>query len=159
MTESPEQQARDRALHTAANVLQYRQRSARALYDRLLEKGLEPEHAEYAVERLQQLGYLNDVEYGRLLVRELSARGYGAGRIRQELREKKLEPETLEAAMEEYQADPERLRRYIEGKLRGQAPDRRMLKKVSDGLFRRGFSWEEIQTALRRYADQLEDTE
>ena len=67
MTELPEQQARDRALRTAANVLQYRQRSARALYDRLLEKGLEPELAEYAVERLQQLGYLNDAEYGRLL--------------------------------------------------------------------------------------------
>lgn len=152
-------QSREQALKTAANVLQYRQRSARALYERLLEKEIAPEDAEYAVERLKQLGYLNDGEYAALLVRELSGRGYGPRRIRQTLREKKLEPETVEAAMETCQTDPEQLRRYVESRLKGQTADRRSLKRVSDGLCRRGFSWEDIRRALREYTDIAEDTE
>lgn len=158
-SESAAAERRDRALKTAANVLQYRQRSAQALYDRLLEKEIDPEDAAYAVARLLELGFLNDGEYARLLVRELSGRGYGPARIRQALREKKLEPETVELAMEEYQPDPERLRRYVESKLRGQQPDRKTLKRVSDGLFRRGFGWEDIRRALREYTDIAEDAE
>lgn len=150
---------REKALKTAANVLQYRQRSAQALYDRLLEKELLPEDAAYAVARLKELGFLNDEEYARLWVRELSQRGYGPGHIRQALREKKLEPETIDFAMADYQVDPERLRRYVESKLHGKMPDRKALKRVSDGLFRRGFGWEDIRRALREYTDIAEDTE
>ena len=77
---SPEER-RERVLRTAANVLTYRARSSQALYDRLVEKGAAPEDAAWAVARLRELGYLNDADYGRLVVRDLAARGYGPGRF------------------------------------------------------------------------------
>jgi len=40
--------------------------------------------------------------------------------------------------------------------LRGQTPDRKALKRVADGLYRRGFGWSDIQRALRDYTDSLE---
>ncbi len=144
-----EENSRERALQMAANVLEYRQRSARALYDRLLEKGCAGEDAAYAVARLIELGYLNDGEYARLLVRELSGRGYGAGRIRMALREKKLEPADIDAAMESYVLNEDKLTALAKAKLKGQT-DRKSLKRAADALFRKGYSWEEIRAALSR---------
>ena len=40
-----------KALAVAANVLRYKKRSSEALYERLLEKGIDSEDAEYAVNR------------------------------------------------------------------------------------------------------------
>ena len=83
-----ETDSREKTLRMAANVLEYRHRSSRALYQRLLEKGAEEQDAAYAVSRLQQMGFLNDGEYGKLLVRDLCRRGYGPSRIHQYLKEK-----------------------------------------------------------------------
>ena len=149
---------REKTLQTAARVLQYRQRSARALYDRLLEKGCPEQEAAWAVARLQELGYLNDREYGRLLVRDLAARGYGAGRIRAVLREKKLDAAAAEEAMESYVPNQARLEAMAAARLKGQVPDRRLLKKTADSLFRKGFSWEEIRAALEAYSAALEES-
>ena len=38
----------------------------------------------------------------------------------------------------------------------GSQPDRKALKRVADGLYRRGFSWGVIQSALREYTNSLE---
>ena len=151
-----ETDSREKTLRMAANVLEYRHRSSRALYQRLLEKGAEEQDAAYAVARLQQLGFLNDGEYGKLLVRDLCRRGYGPGRIRQYLKEKQLDGPDIDIAMEDYVFMPEKLQAYIDSKLRGQTPDRKALKRVADGLFRRGFSWGTVQSALRDYTDSLE---
>lgn len=149
--------SREKTLRMAANVLEYRHRSSRALFERLLEKGAEEQDAAWAVARLQELGYLNDGEYGKLLVRDLCGRGYGPARIRRYLREKKLEPPDIETAMEAYVLQPEKLERYLRARLPEGPPDRKALKRAADGLFRRGFSWEEIQTALREYSEQMEE--
>lgn len=151
-----ENESREKTLRMAANVLEYRHRSSRALYQRLLEKGAEEQDAAYAVARLQQLGFLNDGEYGKLLVRDLCRRGYGPNRIRQYLKEKQLDGPDIDTAMEDYVFLPEKLQAYIDSKLRGQTPDRKALKRVADGLFRRGFSWGTVQNALRDYTDALE---
>ena len=152
-----ETDSREKTLQMAANVLEYRHRSSRALYQRLLEKGAEEQDAAYAVARLQELGYLNDGVYGGMLVRDLCQRGYGAARIRRYLREKQIDPPDIEIAMESYVFQPEKLQKYIDSKLRGQEPDRKALKRISDGLFRRGFSWEEIRSAMRDYSLNMED--
>ena len=152
-----ETDSREKTLHMAANVLEYRHRSSRALYQRLLEKGAEEQDAAYAVARLQQMGFLNDGEYGKLLVRDLCRRGYGPARIRQYLKEKQLDEPDIDIAMEDYVLLPEKLEQYIQSKLRGQDPDRKALKRVADGLFRRGFSWGEIQSALQNYSLNMED--
>ena len=109
---SPEER-RERVLRTAANVLTYRARSSQALYDRLVEKGASPEDAAWAVARLRELGYLNDADYGRLVVRDLAARGYGPGRIRRALLDKKLDPADRELAMDAYVKNDEIGRAHV----------------------------------------------
>ena len=47
--------------------------------------------------------------------------------------------------------------RLIQKKCRGDLSDRKEIKRVSDSLLRRGFSWGEVKDALRRYTEMLED--
>ena len=41
-------------------------------------------------------------------------------------------------------------------RLKGREPDREALKKASDYLARRGFGWQDIAAALRRYGAEGE---
>ncbi len=149
--------SRDKALEKAANVLSYRNQSASALYERLLEKEVASDDARYAVDRLKELGLLNDDRYAESLVERGRAAGHGAMRIRQELRRKGLEQETIELSLEAFEPDHNEMRKIISKAIKGGSPDRKALKKASDSLLRRGFSWEQVNAALREYIDQLED--
>ena len=140
---------REKALATAAAVLNYKNRSSRKLYDKLLEKGIEPEDAEHAIERLRDFGYLDDGEYALTVLRSGMAKGWGKDRIRRKMQEEKLPEQTIEQALEQYTLDEDKLDSFIKGHS-GDLGDPRERKKISDKLFRRGYSWEEIGAALRR---------
>lgn len=150
-------ESQEKVLNQAAALLEYQNRSSQALFERLLEKGAEERDAAYAVAKLQELGYLDDARYGALIVRDLTARGYGKGRVRQKLREKKVDEQAIQALLETYEPDREKLAALAASRLRGKQVDRRELKRTADALFRRGFSWGEIQEVLREYQEQTED--
>lgn len=150
-------ESREKVLSQAAALLEYQNRSSQALFERLLEKGAEEQDAAYAVARLRELGYLDDARYGALILRDLVARGYGKGRVRQKLREKKVEEGVIQALLETYETDRDKLAALAYARLRGKKLDRRVLKCTADALFRRGFSWGEIQDVLREYQEQAED--
>lgn len=149
-------ETRKKALAAAANVLSYKNRSAAALYDRLLEKEIGEEDAAYAVARLIELGFLNDETYGRHVVEQCRAKGWGRSRIAQELKKKQLEPELVSLLLEDFEPDYDKLQKMIAAKLKGDpAPDRTAVKKVSDSLLRKGFSWGQIRQALAQYSASM----
>jgi len=151
---------REKALSVAANVLTYKNRSAAALYDRLIEKEIEEEDAAYAVGRLIELGFLNDEEYGRTVVEQCRAKGWGKIRIRQELKKKQLDDEIIEMLLEDFEPDYEKMKKIIASKLKGERePDRALVAKIGASLARKGFSWEQIRRALSEYTDELEEME
>ncbi len=49
-----------------------------------------------------------------------------------------------------------RLDKFIAARLKDPG-DRDQIRKISAALFRRGYSWEEIRTALRRHTDNIEE--
>ena len=150
-------QEREKALAAAAAVLNYKNRSSRKLYDKLLEKGIKPEDAEHAIERLRDFGYLDDGEYALTVLRSGMAKGWGKDRIRRKMQEEKLTEQVIEQALEQYTLDEDRLDSFIMSHS-GDLSDPRERKKISDKLYRRGYSWEEIGAALRRCRiDSYED--
>ena len=146
-----------KALQTAANILQYKNRSKAALYQRLEEKGISPSDALYAVERLETLGFLDDRTYAQTYARMRIEKGYGKRRIRQELRQKGVEENLVEEVVQALPTDLSKMEGYIRSHLKTEAVDRKALKRVADGLFRRGFGWDEIRSALDAYQEQLEE--
>ena len=131
------------------SLLSYRPMSAKELLDKLVQKGEEPVCAEETVAWLTARGFLDDVRYAGMVVRHYAGKGYGTGRIRQELQRRGVPRELWDEAMEEMPESDRHLDSYIAARLKDPA-DRGQVQKISAALFRRGFSWEEIRTALAR---------
>ena len=66
-------------------LLDKRDYSRAELIGKLTEKGYEETAAESAVDRLAELGFVDDARYAPIVVRHYAAKGYGARRVRQEL--------------------------------------------------------------------------
>ena len=150
--ESDRALARERAL----TLVSQRQMSARELRDKLRQKGIEPETADWCVDWLTERGLLDETAYAAAVVRHYAAKGYGAGRVRAELSRRGLSRELADEAMETMPDGQEKLDRLIAARLRNPG-DRDEVRKLSASLYRRGFSSEEIRSALRRFETEIED--
>ena len=137
----------------AANMVGSRALSKKELTNRLLRQGTEEAEARAAADWLEDLGAVNDGEYAAALVRHYGSRGYGPARVREELRRRGVGRELWDTALEELPDPAEVLDGLIRKKQRAALSDRRELKRLSDSLVRRGFSWGDVKAALRRYAD------
>lgn len=146
------------ARRRAANILSARPLSRKELEKRLMEKGETPAHAAAACDELERLGYLNDEQYAKTLAQYYVNRGYGPRKIRDELYRRGVPRELWDGALEELEENDDAVDRFVRSKLgRVENPDRKDIKRVSDALTRRGYSWGDISAALRRYTDHLED--
>ena len=149
------QSGRARAREKALQYVSQRQMSARELGRKLREKGFDEETADYCVAWITERGLLNEESYAAAIVRHYAAKGYGAGRIRQELMRRGLERELWEEALAALPEDTAKLDRFIAQRLK-EPDDRDAVRKLSAALFRRGFSSEEIRSALSRFETSVE---
>ena len=141
----------------AASIIGARALSKQELQKRLEQKGESPENASDAVAWLEEIGAIDDRAYASSVVRHYSARGYGPAKLRDELYRRGVPKALWEEAIAEAPDPAEAIDRYIAGKLRTQSADEKTLKRISDGLRRRGFRWEDIKDALRRLDAEPED--
>ena len=149
------QSGRARAREKALQYVSQRQMSAGELGRKLREKGFDEETADYCVAWITERGLLNEESYAAAIVRHYAAKGYGAGRIRQELMRRGLERELWEEALAALPEDTAKLDRFIAQRLK-EPDDRDAVRKLSAALFRRGFSSEEIRSALSRFETSVE---
>ena len=139
---------KDRAL----SLLTARPLSRKELTDRLLERAdATEEEAEAVADELERLGLLNDRAYAETLVRHYSAKGYGPYRLREELRRRGVPRAYWDEVLEELDDPAEAIDALLRQKLRGRTVDRKELKRAFDYLARKGYSWNDISAALRRY--------
>lgn len=153
MAQLPES-AKKRALR----LLEMRDYSRKELILKLTQKGEPLEDAEAVADRMVELGVIDDERYSRMLVRHYAGKGYGACRIKQELYRHGIHTDLWEEAMEEMPSQEEQMDKLFRSKLRSSDPDRAEIKKATDALLRRGFSWSEISACKQRVLDNS-DTE
>lgn len=144
--------AKERALA----MLNRRDYSRAELLRRLVEKGEDEAAAAEAVERLAELGFVDDARYAPLIVRHYAAKGYGAQRVRMELQKRGIPRELWDAATEEMPVQDDAIDRLLRAKLKSDAPDRAELKRATDALLRKGYGWDEIKSAVARYHGETE---
>ena len=146
--------AKDRAL----NILAARPHSRRELTGKLAEKEVPPAQAEEIADWLERLGLLDDAAYAQTLVRHYVAKGYGVYKLREELYRRGVPKDLWDGALEGLEEDTAAIDDLLRRKLRGADPeDRKALKRATDALARRGYRWEEIGAALRRYGAEASD--
>lgn len=138
----------------ALELLSHRPYSRKELKDKLLRKGADEQNAEDCLDWLQGQGFLDDGEYAGAVARHYAAKGYGAGRVRSELQRRGVGRELWDDSLSQLPEADDKLDSFIARRLKDPG-DRDSVRKVSAALFRRGYSWEEIRAALRRYDSEF----
>ena len=143
------QSRRALAREKALELVSQRQMSAKELSKKLRDKGADEDTADYCVRWILERGLLDEERYAAAIVRHYSAKGYGAGRLRQELQKRGIPRELMDEALEERPRDTEKLDSFVAARLK-EPDDRDAVRKLSAALYRRGYSAEEIRGALER---------
>ena len=143
----------------AADLIGKRAMSRRDLEKKLREKGASESDARYAAEWLEAIGAIDDAAYAAALVRHYGGMGYGPARVREKLYEKGVPKELWEDALEELPEGGGQIDAFLAKKLRGEVPDEKEKRRLTNALLRKGFSWGEVRAAWGRLGEQPEDME
>ena len=144
------------ARNRAMELLSRRPMSEKELVDKLIRKGEDEETAADCARWLRENGFLNDESYAAAVARHYAAKGYGPGRVRAELSRRGVDRELWDDTLEAMPENTDKLDRFIAARLTD-PEDRDQVRKVSAALYRRGYSWEEIRSALRRFNAETEE--
>ena len=140
----------------ALELVSRRLLSRKELRDKLIQKGESEDTADYCVEWLSERGFLDDGSYAAAVARHYAEKGYGAGRVRTELSRRGISRELWDGAVEAMPETDGKLDRLVAAKLKDPS-DREQVRKLSNSLYRRGYSWEEIRAALSRYSEETNE--
>jgi len=137
----------------ALRILGSRMLSAREIEKRLRSKGESAETAQLTVKWLEEIGAINDEDHANSIVNYYAGKGYGKARIRDELFKRGIDREIWEDAMSCIDDNGDAAFEFISKKLAG-SRDKDDLRRATDTLCRRGFSYDEARTAINRYLDE-----
>ena len=142
----------------ALRVVTETPKSRNMLLKLLGEKNCQPERAEEIADWLEDIGLLNDGRYAADVVELYARKGYGQRKIRDELYRRGVPRELWDEALEQIEEEDSAaaIDAFLEKKLKG-SHEPKDVKRASDALARRGFSWPEISDALRRYGMEVWD--
>ncbi len=150
---SPLEQAKKWAMDYLAHP-----HSEKELRDRLSRKGCTEDDISTVVALCVEYGFLDDEDYAGMIVRHYAAKGYGRGRVRMELGRRGIDRELWEAALAEMPEGTEMIDRVLAARLRGKDfSDPKERERAAAALARKGFGWDDIRGALRRYGGGDDD--
>lgn len=141
----------------AIELLSRKPQSRKELERKLTQWEADEEEAAAICDRMEELGYLNDAFYAAQVVRHYAAKGFGERKLRDELYRRGVPRDLWDEALEQAEDPAGAIDDFVAKKLAGKTPDRKELKKVSDALARRGYSWSDIAAALSRYGAQCDE--
>ena len=160
------EKSRTRTLQRAVKLLAAKPRSVAELRERLLEKEWTDEAAaDYAVAKLTEYGYLNDEQFALSFAQSrVRQKPVGRQRLARDLKNKKLDKETAEQALEKvFDETPEdklideAIARRV--RLRGRPKTREESKSLFDHLLRRGFAIDLVINKVRALSASALDDE
>jgi regulatory protein len=142
------------AMSRALNFLGYRARSEKEVSDRLRRYGYGEGTVEGVIGRLKELGYLDDEEFARYVVRE-KARKYGPRRLSAELRKSGVDAELVREVVDKEFAGRSELEeaRSIAAQRYNRGGSDAAARRVYGFLVRRGYSSEVCAEVAREYRE------
>ncbi|CAM3901604.1 recombination regulator RecX [Alkalicoccus chagannorensis] len=143
----------DKAYQRALNFLSFRMRSEKELREYLRGQEVPEEEQEWMVEKLYELDFLDDERFAASFVRTRRDQSKkGPGVIRQELKQKGIDGETAEKALEQYSEEEEidLALALVEKKQKSYQKDAAKIRKqkLMQFLMQRGFSSSAASAAM-----------
>ena len=138
------------AFDQALALLNHREHSAHEIEKKLEAKDYEEAEISTAIQKLQEINYLNDARFAEVFVRSKINRHLGANRILQELQQKGVSSQVSKIAIEEAEVDWFELARQTKESKFGEHKYKDFKEKGKQFRFLqyRGFSFDQINYAL-----------
>lgn len=144
-----------RANNYALNLLSFRARSEKEIYDRMLQKGYEPSVIANTIHYLKEQRYLNDKDFAEMFIKDkFELNRYGRNRIKTELLKKGVSKKLVNDLMEEVihpDREYETARELAEKKMKSYQRDSKNAqhRKLSGFLLRRGYSYDIVSKVVK----------
>ncbi len=141
--------ARDRAF----KLLGYKAYTRYLMKQRLLQEDFPPFVVEDVLNRLEDLGFLNDLDYACRCAADLvHLKKFSHSRVRQELQRRGVENTDIEEALSRLEDDPmEQLQQVIRKKYSRDLDSEKGRRRAVNGLLRLGYSYSQIHQALKDF--------
>ena len=141
---SNERRAKEKALW----LISYRSHSKKELFDKL-KRSFDEDSAQKAVDRMEELGLINDEEFAKLYARKLvNGKKMSVKAAEFELYRKGIDKITAEQVLGELEYDPQtQIIEFITKKYKN-INDEKIKRRAVAALQRKGYSWEEIKQAI-----------
>lgn len=142
-----------RAKEKALWLISYRDHSEGELRQKLL-RDFGEEAADKAIERLCELGLINDEGFARKYAESLSHKHMSQRQIEQKLRQKGLDKELTSETLEDLNLDEkEEIRALINKKYLRKLSDEGDLRRTIAALQRRGFGYSDIRSVIEEFTE------
>ena len=147
-----------KAVDKCYDLLSRRDHSVKELKTKLL-RTVDEKNADKAIEKMLELGYLDDEKYARNLVKYLAqTRNMSKNHIKQEMFKRGIPNEIINSVMEDYEFDNvSSVVDLILTKYRNKLNNEDGNKKVIASLMRKGFSYSDIKNAFYRIENEEYD--
>lgn len=141
---SNERRAKDKALW----LISYRSHSKKELFDKL-RRDFDEDSAQKAVDRMQELGLINDGEFAKAYARKLVyGKKMSLRAAELELHRKGIDEITAEQALSELEYDAQtQIIEFISKKYRN-IEDEKVRRRAVAALQRKGYGWDDIKQAI-----------
>ena len=115
-------------------------------------------YGDMSEQKLRDMGFVNDVRYAEALADSLANyKLYGPRRIMQELRQRGIDFETAQSALDGLKTDfSESIKALARGKLRRDMSSPREIQRLIAALIRYGHDYEMIKSSLSEMTDEEE---
>ncbi|MBQ2093884.1 MAG: RecX family transcriptional regulator [Ruminococcus sp.] len=141
---SNERRAKDKALW----LISYRSHSKKELFDKL-RRDFDEDSAQKAVDRMQELGLINDGEFAKAYARKLVyGKKMSLRAAELELRRKGIDNITAEQVLSDLEYDAQtQIIEFISKKYRN-IEDEKVRRRAVAALQRKGYGWDDIKQAI-----------
>ena len=141
---SNERRAKDKALW----LISYRSHSKKELFDKL-RRDFDEDSAQKAVDRMQELGLINDGEFAKAYARKLVyGKKMSLRAAELELRRKGIDNITAEQVLSDLEYDAQtQIIEFISKKYRS-IEDEKVRRRAVAALQRKGYGWDDIKQAI-----------
>ncbi|MBO4251629.1 MAG: RecX family transcriptional regulator [Clostridia bacterium] len=141
------------AVQKAADYALKNLKTKRQVKDYLIKKGYSEETAWYAVDKLKEYGYIDDVEYSKRFI-ESTSKTQGKRLIEYKLMSKGVKKDDIALAYESAEInDEEHARALAEKYLKNKEKTRENVLKAYKYLIGKGFSYEQAEYAVAPYKE------
>lgn len=141
----------NKALNKCYDLLSRRDHSKKELETKLL-RTVSAENARYAVEQMEEKGYLDDEKYARKLCDYLlHTKNLSRRHLTAEMAKRGLSREVICQVLEEVEIDPvEQILTLLQTKFAAKLQAENGKQKVTAALLRKGFSYADVKSAFYR---------